>query len=163
MYLTDRCELLRQIVTDTNDYEDHYCMQRQVYSALAKIDAAQRSCCTSEITAAGLCGILENFSPVIIPGELIVGFHYPDTKYPERFTPEDTKEHRALAEKNGISSDALERYFTYQKDPKCEVYFDYIKPRPDYASLVSSPATEQERSSTQDQSSIVRNIEECGP
>ena len=157
--LTDRCELLRQIVTGTNDYEDSYCMQRQVYSTLGRIDALQQGCAPAEITAAGLCGILEHFSPVIIPGELVVGFNYPDTKYPERFTPKDIPEHHALAEKNKISADILSRYFSFQNDPALELLFEYQKAQVDFAHAVSSPATEQELSSTEDQSSIARNID----
>ena len=157
--LTDRCELLRQLVTEHNDYEDQYCMQRQVYSTLSRIHAAEQGCDQTQIIAEGLCGVLQNFSPVIIPGELIVGFNYPDTKYPERFTPEDTPEHRALAKENGISEQILEQYFTYQKDPGKELLFEYRKPLIDFAHTVSAAPTEQELSSTEDCASIVRNID----
>lgn len=157
--LTDRCELLRQLVTGTNHYEDSYCMQRQVYSALGRIDAAQKGCSPTEITAAGLCNVLKHFSPVIIPGELIVGFNHPDTKYPERFTPQNTPEHRALAAQNCIPDEMLERYFTYQQDPNLELHFEYRKHIVDYANTVSQPPTKQELDSAEDQSSIVRNID----
>ncbi|MBQ9967395.1 MAG: helix-turn-helix domain-containing protein [Oscillospiraceae bacterium] len=157
--LTDRCELLKQLVTGTNDYEDRYCIQRQVYSALGRIEAAEKGCSPTEITAAGLCNVLENFSPVILPGELIVGFNHPDTKYPERFTPTDTPEHRELAKRNRIPEEMLDRYFAFQKDPALELHFEYRKHIPDYAHAVSAAPTQQELDSTEDQSSIARNID----
>ncbi|MBP3633397.1 MAG: helix-turn-helix domain-containing protein [Oscillospiraceae bacterium] len=157
--LTDRCELLRQLVTSCNDYEDKYCIQRQVYSTLGRIHAAERGCTQMQIIGEGLCSILREFSPVIIPGELIVGFNHPDTKYEERFAPQDTPEHRALAKENGIREQVLEEYFQYQKDPSKELLFEYRKPLIDFAHTVSTPPTQQELDSTEDFSSIVRNID----
>jgi len=157
--LTDRCELLRQCVTGINDYEDQYCMQRQVYSALGRIYAEKQGLPKTQIVAQGLADTLECFRPVIIPGELIVGFNHPDTKYPERFTPQDTPEHRKLAAENGIAEEVLEQYFAYQKDPRYEDHFEYRKKLVDYPNAVEEKTTEQELQAAQDQASIARNID----
>ena len=42
-----------------------------------------------EIIAEGIVNVLKKFTPVIIPGELITGFNYPDSKYGEYVIPED--------------------------------------------------------------------------
>ena len=44
-------------------------------------DAFDKKLSNTEITAAGIVNALNNFTPVIIPGELIVGFNYSDSKY----------------------------------------------------------------------------------
>ena len=99
--LCDRCEALRKLVTGMNDYEDYYCAQRNVYQMLGMMEASEKKLANTEITAAGVVKTLEAFTPVIIPGELIVGFNYSDTKYPERFLPENTPKGRELMKKNG--------------------------------------------------------------
>lgn len=111
--ITDRCENLRRLVTGANDYEDYYCMQHKVFSTLGMLSALEKGASNTKITASGIVNVLESFSPVIIPGELIVGFNFPDSKYNEYFSPEDTEEHRSLARLNGISDNDIEKYFEY--------------------------------------------------
>ena len=124
--LTDRCEALRCLVVGTNDYEDYYCMQHKVYSYLGMAEAFKKKLSNTEISAARVTNVLDNFSPVIIPGELIVGFNFPDSKYDEWFSPEDTEENRRLAKLNGISDIDLEKYFELAKE---EPHFlEYISP-----------------------------------
>lgn len=113
--LTDRCEILRRLVVGTNDYEDYYCMQHKVYSYLGSVDASKKNLSNTEIISSGIVNVLNKFKPVIIPGELIVGFHYPDSKYYEYFAPEDTEENRRLAKLNGISDSDIDTYFKYIK------------------------------------------------
>lgn len=109
--LTDRCEALRKIIVENNNYEDFYCMQHKVYSVLGMYEAQKNNCSSNEITAAGIVNVLKNFSPVIIPWELIVGFNYPDAKYGEFFSPKNNDEHRKLAKLNKISEDDLNKFF----------------------------------------------------
>lgn len=124
--LTDRCENLRRIVIGTNDYEDYYCMQYKVYSDYGIESAQRQGLSRMEVTAAGIAGILEKFNPVIIPGELIVGFNYSDSKYSEYFKPEDTEDHRKLAKLNGISDADIDAYFAFQRNrPKVANYASY--------------------------------------
>jgi len=124
--LTDRCEVLRHLVVGTNDYEDYYCMQNKIYSCLGMADAFQKKLSNTEINAAKTVNVLDNFTPVIIPGELIVGFNFPDSKYDEYFSPDDTEENRRLAKLNGISDSDLEKYFEVAKEgPR---FFEYVSP-----------------------------------
>ena len=124
--LTDRCEALRRLVVDTNDYEDYYCMQNRVYSYLGMSDAFKKKLSNTEINAAKTVNVLDNFTPVIMPGELIVGFNFPDSKYDEYFSPDDTEENRRLAKLNGISDSDLEKYFEVAKEgPR---FFEYVSP-----------------------------------
>ena len=124
--LTDRCEALRRLVVDTNDYEDYYCMQNRVYSYLGMSDAFKKKLSNTEINAAKTVNVLDNFTPVIMPGELIVGFNFPDSKYDEYFSPDDTEENRRLAKLNGISDSDLEKYFEVAKEgPR---FFEHVSP-----------------------------------
>lgn len=114
--LTDRCDILRREVVGVNDYEDLFCIQPKVYFYLGMVEAAQKKLSNTEITAAGIANVLDQFTPVIIPGELIVGFNYPNSKYDEYFSPQDTDEGRRLAEMNGISKSDIENFFAYSKE-----------------------------------------------
>lgn len=124
--LSDRCEALRSLAVGVNDYEDCFCMQHRVYTTLGMIDAVKKGLSNSEIISSGIVNLLNNFNPVIIPGELIVGFNYPDSKYNEYFKPEDTDEHRSLARLNGISDNDIEAYFNgVSTNP---VFLKYVAP-----------------------------------
>lgn len=112
--LTDRCEHLRSLVTGENDYEDFYCMQHKVYSFLGMMKAKEQGSSNMKITSSAIVNVLDKFSPVIVPGELIVGFNFPDSKYSEYFCPNDTPENRKLAEMNGISDEEISIYFEAQ-------------------------------------------------
>lgn len=113
--LTDRCETLRRLVTGKNDYEDLYCLQYRIYSSLGMLDAVKNNLSRPEVISSGIVNVLEKFSPVIIPGELIVGFNHPDSKYYEYEVPEDTEENRNLAKLNGITDKETDAYFEYLK------------------------------------------------
>ncbi len=115
--LSDRCEALRRLHVEKNDYEDYYCMQHKVYSYLGMAEGAEKNLSNSEIRAAGIVKVINCFTPVIIPGELIVGFNFPDSKYDEYFAPDDTEENRRLGKLNGISDGDLEKYFELSKEP----------------------------------------------
>ena len=108
--LTDRCAFLRDLVTGTNDYEDQYCCQYAVYTTLGAYEAAKKGLSNAETLASGMVRLMDDFHPVIIPGELIVGFNFPDTKYPENFRPKDTPEDRAIMAKNCVSPEDIEQY-----------------------------------------------------
>ncbi len=111
--LTDRCETLRQLVIGSNDYEDKYCMQHRVYSTLGRVGAAEKNLSNTEIVSYGIVNVLNNFKPVIIPGELIVGFNFPDSKYNEWFFPKDSEENRKLASLNGIDNCDIDAFFKF--------------------------------------------------
>lgn len=145
--LTDRCETLRRLVVGTNDYEDYYCMQNKVYSYLGMADASKKKLSNTEISAARAVNVLDNFTPVIIPGELIVGFNYPDSKYDEWFSPDDTEENRRLAKLNGISDRDLEKYF------------ELVKEKPDFFEYASPSLTKDEQDSCAEWAAIGRCID----
>ena len=144
-HLTDRCEYLRGLVTGENDYEDYYCMQHKVYSFLGMMKAKEQGRTNTEITSYGIVNVLDKFSPVIIPGELIVGFNFPDTKYSEYFSPDDTPENRKLAEMNGISDEDISLYFEAQNN---EVLLD----------MEESVLTEEEKQAQEEWSAIGRCV-----
>lgn len=106
--LTDRCESLRRLFTGVNDYEDCYCMQHKVYYTLGAYNASKNNLSNMGIITAGIVNTLKKFTPVIIPGELVVGFNYPESKYGEYF--EDVADYMHLADKNGITSDDAELF-----------------------------------------------------
>lgn len=123
--LTNRCEILREIMVEKNNYEDFYCMQREVYFSLGACEAIKNQYSNTESISDGIVNVLKNFSPIIIPGELIVGFNYSDLKYGEYFSPQDNEEHRNLAKLNGISNENFEKYL---KNKNTKIDFSYHFP-----------------------------------
>ncbi len=140
--LTDRCEGLRSLAVGTNDYEDFYCMQHRVYSYLGMARAAEKNLSNTEIISSGVVHVLRNFKPVIIPGELIVGFNFPDSKYDEYFSPDDTEESRRLAGLNGISNSDM------------DTYFKYVEESPEFIKRISPEVPQEERNASAEWAAI---------
>ena len=109
--LTGRLEILKNLVTNPNDYEDRYCVQHRVYTTVGRRLAADAGLGNPEIVSGGLTYTLDNFMPVIMPNELIVGFNFPDSKYPQGVKPQNNAEWADIIKKNGISDEIAERYF----------------------------------------------------
>lgn len=110
--LSSRCALLREEAVDKKEYMKLYYAQRNVYFNTGKALAEKEGLSPTEAIAQGLSNTLDKFSPVIIPGELIVGFNFGEGKHSEYFFPEDTPEHRHIMAENGISPEDTELYFS---------------------------------------------------
>lgn len=152
--LTDRCEILRQLITGKNDYEDFYCMQQRVYSALGMFEAYEKNLTNTEITAHAIANVLDEFEPVIIPGELIVGFNYPDSKYHHLGIENvDSPESVEILKRNGISDGDIDR-FSKIKDKKI-----YLKPYDnELMELIEPELTQKEIQSQEEWAGLGRCI-----
>ena len=64
-----------------NPYEEFYCAQQAVYNYLGRHLAAEQGASHAQGVSAGIIYTLEHFTPVIMPGEVIVGFNFSDLKY----------------------------------------------------------------------------------
>ena len=113
--LSERTETLRQSVMQTREYQDSYFAQRIVYFALGMQNAAQKNLSNNEIIATGIANTLKKFTPVIMPGELIVGFNFSNGKDYGSFG-ENTPKNRALLRGNGISDSDIDAFFDYKKN-----------------------------------------------
>lgn len=115
--VTDRCEALRNMVVNKNEYEEAYCMQHKVYFTTGMYDAYKKKLSNTLLFSSGIVNMIEKFTPVIIPGELITGFNFADEKYGEatRYADNvvlcDDNETRGSAKLNNISDKDLELYF----------------------------------------------------
>ena len=85
---------------------------------LGQYDAAAQGLSNTEIVTAGMVRVMERFRPVILPGELLVGFHFADSVFREYFRPDDTPEDRALIRDNGITEAEIERYFAVRREDR---------------------------------------------
>lgn len=109
--LTNRCTILRENAVNSNDYENTYGAQANVYTDIGKANAAQKGLSGEEIIAEGIACTIDKFMPVIMPQELIVGFNFGDARIDEYFYPADTPEHRKIMAENGIGEADIELYF----------------------------------------------------
>ncbi len=121
--LTDRCVALKEEVVNNKSYDKFYEYQRNVFFLLGYNEAERGDRSELEKVASGICRILDNFMPVIIPDEIIVGFNFADKSNRgnadsnDRW-PKDTDVDRNKMHENGISKADIEAYF------KCD---DHLK------------------------------------
>ena len=109
--LSDRCAALREDAVNQKAYLKYYAVQRNVYYTLGQSEAAAEGKSRTEMVARGIVRTLESFTPVIRPGELIVGFNFGDAAYGEYFFPEDNAVCRQLMRDNAISEEDIAAYF----------------------------------------------------
>ena len=121
--LSDRCAALREEAVNTKSFMKQYFAQRAVLYGIGHDDACMSGKTKTECVAAGIANTLDNFNPVILPGELIVGFNFGEADCPERYQPEDTAEGWEVLRSNGICEEDALRYFAFQKNPPlCKEY-----------------------------------------
>ena len=113
--LNNRTELLLKEATAPSRFEERFCAQHRVYTALGQQAALRQGASNTEAITAGLVNLLNRFMPVIRPHELIVGFNFSDEKFGERFKPENTEAGLELMEKNGISKQDIQAYFALEQ------------------------------------------------
>jgi len=115
--LTDRCESLRKIMVEDNDYQRFYSCQHRVYSTIAMDEAKKKNLSNTEIVTSGIVNVLNKFMPVIIPGELLVGINFADAKFGEYYRPEDNEEDLGVMKDNGISDADIEAFLKVEEKP----------------------------------------------
>lgn len=115
--LSDRCAFLREEAVNRKSYMKQYFAQRAVLYGIGHDTACHAGKPETECIAAGISNTLNHFTPVIIPGELIVGFNFGEADCPERYLPEDTAQDRDILRQNGICEEDIQRYFTLKQNP----------------------------------------------
>ncbi|MBQ3050256.1 MAG: helix-turn-helix domain-containing protein [Oscillospiraceae bacterium] len=120
--LSDRCAALRDEAVNKKNYMKQYFLQRNVYYYIGRAEAALKGECMQLCASSGTSNALNKFSPLIIPGELIVGFNYGEADCHERCFPQDKPEHIEYMRLNCIGEDDIARYFELLKqDPMPEI------------------------------------------
>ena len=144
--LSDRCAALREEAINTKGYMKYYFAQRNTYFYIGSAESILKGEPTSLNVAAGISAALDKFSPVIIPGEVIVGFNFGEGAYAEEFAPENTPEHIAHMRENRIAEEDIKRYFELKQ----------LNPQADLGCKL--PYTEAEEQSDRERSAIGRCI-----
>lgn len=109
--LSDRCALLRDEAVNQKSYMKYYSAQRNVYFALGQAEAARAGADNTGIISAGIVRTLNSFTPVIIPGEIIVGFNFGEAAFDEFFAPKNDTAGWQVMRDNGISGTDAEQFF----------------------------------------------------
>ena len=115
--LSDRCAFLREEAVNRKAFMKQYYAQRNVYFTIGKTEALKEGKTEAEAVAAGIAYALDRFSPVVIPGELIVGFNYGEADCSEYYFPTDDEEGRRIMRENGIDEQDAARYFACMNHP----------------------------------------------
>lgn len=146
--LSDRCAALREEAVNEKSFQKQYFAQRSVYFTIGHLKALKEGCTGTECIANGISYTLEKFTPVIIPGELIVGFNFGEPERNEYYRPEDNDNGWQVILENHIS------------DADAQLFFELVKNPP--SSKTKAPAvnfTEAETQSEQEWSAIGRCID----
>ena len=115
--LSDRCAELREEAVNKKHYSNFYGAQRNVYNYIGNALAAKAGLSNTEMIASGIVRTLDSFSPVIIPGEMIVGFNFGEGKLHEYCMPaQDEAGIRAMRD-NCISEEDIQLFFALKNDP----------------------------------------------
>ena len=115
--LSDRCAALREEAVNTKSFMKQYYAQRNVYYTIGESEAKLSGKTNSECIAAGISYTLDKFTPVIIPGELIVGFNFGEADCPEWYYPKDDPAGWEAIHNNCISEEDARRYFDLRNNP----------------------------------------------
>ena len=115
--LTDRCAELRNEAVNKKHYARFYEAQANVYTYIGRSEAMKAGLTNTEIIAAGITRTLESFTPVIIPGEIVVGFNFSNVSDYELIMPRDDEAGRAVMTNNGVSKEDMDRFFAFCQDP----------------------------------------------
>ena len=67
--LSERCAILREEVVNKRTYFPKFRAQSSVYRAVGFANAREAGLTNPEVIAEGIANVLDNFTPVIIPGE----------------------------------------------------------------------------------------------
>ena len=94
--LSERCTRLREEAVNKKEYMKYYYAKRNVYFNMGKAMAERSGRTPTEAIAAGLSNTLNKFTPVIIPGELIVGFNFGEGELSEYYVPDGSETSRAV-------------------------------------------------------------------
>jgi len=144
--LSDRCAMLRDEAMNKKEYQKYYSAQRNVYYKIGAVEAKEKGLTNTEIVASGISRVLNSFTPVIIPGEIIVGFNFWDKEKGEYFCPDNSKEGIEILKENSISDTDIKRFFE-------------IKDIRDYELIASDEFTPEEKNSDYEWSSVGRCID----
>ncbi len=114
LQISDRIANLREEALVKREYEKLYNTQRNFYFTLGTSEAKLAGLSNSEIMASGITRALRGFHPVIIPGEIIVGFNYGSN---EKCCIEETDSWSEIIEKCNYSKEDVEKFFSYKNHP----------------------------------------------
>ena len=115
--LSDRCASLRDEAVNEKSYMKQYFAQRNVYFTIGESKALKEGKTALEAVASGISYTLDKFMPVIIPGELIVGFNLGEADCDEYYQPNDDAEGWKIIKNNGISETDAHLFFEYKENP----------------------------------------------
>lgn len=110
--LSDRCAALREEAVNKKSYMTQYMAQRNVYYTIGESEARKAGKTNTESVAEGIAYVLEHFTPVIIPGELIVGHNYGE--WLEYELPDGSESGLRCLRTNGVSEEDIRRYLAFR-------------------------------------------------
>ena len=115
--LSDRCAALREEAVNEKSFMKQYFAQRNVYFTIGRSKALKEGYSYTESIAAGISYTLDKFTPVIIPGELIVGFNFGEPDCDEYSQPKDDDNGWKVIRNNHISDADAQLFFEFKKKP----------------------------------------------
>ena len=79
--LTDRCAELREDAVNKKSLMKYYYAQRNTYFTIGKLEAALKGEPALVCNANAVANTIDKFTPIIAPGEVIVGFNFGEGEF----------------------------------------------------------------------------------
>ena len=117
MRVSDRCNILREKMVNEKPYNRKILAQHSilfeegVWKHLQKGDGEGHT-----RIASGMENVMLNSAVVIQEGELLVGYNYADTPYPEFWSPKDTVEDLELVLEAGFTEEQFRKYLEHHEE-----------------------------------------------
>ncbi len=105
--LSDRCRSLREEAVTRKEYMPLYGAQRNIFGALGQAASMEAGLTNTEVAAAVIVNTLERFTPVILPGECVVGFNFGEHIYHEEYLPTDDEVGRLALQSSGATAEEI--------------------------------------------------------
>lgn len=115
-HLSDRCQILRDYAVNQKPMNRKILAQHPILFEEGMWDALEAKKGPHSVIAAGMVNVMTRSVPIIQEGELLVGYNYADTPYPEFWSPGDTEEDRALVAEGGFTDEQFRRYLEHHEE-----------------------------------------------
>jgi pyruvate-formate lyase/AraC-like DNA-binding protein len=114
--LTDRCEILKEAAVNDKPLSPFICAQRYYYFTKGLYNVPAQCRTNTALMAAGVASVAKNALPVIMEGELIVGYNYGDGEY--EFLSDDPEKAQKQLSQGLFTQAEIDWYLTHAAEAK---------------------------------------------
>lgn len=116
IHMSDRCMILRDNAVNQKPINRVILAQHPILFEEGIWEAVQKGLSGHSRIAAGMVNVMTKAKPIIQEYELLVGYNYADTPYPEFWTPQDTPEDLMLVLEAGFTEQQFRDHIAHHDE-----------------------------------------------